>query len=327
MTALVTGGTGFIGTHLIDVLLKTGYRVRCLAKDRMYADSFPQESVELVIGNVCDSLPWESIFDGVDYVFHLAGVTRAKRKKDYFRGNYYATRHFLDVCRRYGRDVRKFIYVSSLAVAGPCRNGQPVNEQTPCLPISAYGWSKLLAEQEVLRYRDQFPVVILRPCAVYGPRERDFYAYMKMVKRGFRVLIGGRESLFSFLHVHDLANALVLAAEHPNSTGETYYLGSEEPFSTRELGETLADVMGTRPPLCIRVPLWLTYTAGWVSQGIGWILNKPVFLNTHRVKEMVQSVWSCSISKAKRDLGFMPLIGLREGLASTYAWYVEHAWL
>ena len=327
MTALVTGGTGFIGSHLIELLLEKGYQVRCLAKDRMYADSFPKESVELLIGDVCDSLPWESVFDGVEYIFHLAGVTRARKKDEYFRGNHHATKHFLNACKQHGRAIKKFIYVSSLAVAGPSRNGQPVDEDTPCLPISAYGWSKLLAELEISRCRKDFPTVVLRPSAVYGPRERDFYTYMKMVKRGFRVLIGGKETLFSLMHVHDLVNGIVLAAENPNSTGKTYYLGSEMPLSSGELGETLADVMGEKPPLRIPVPLWATYAAAWISQSIAVVTNRPVYLNVQKVKEVMQSVWSCSIAKAKGELGFMPKVGLREGLNWTYAWYAQHGWL
>lgn len=327
MTALVTGGTGFIGTHLIDGLLKKGYRIRCIAKDVMYADSIRRESVQIVIGNVCDPLPWEAIFDGVDYVYHLAGTVRARRKHEYVSGNYLATKHFLDVCRRYGRGIKKLIYVSSLAAAGPCRNGQPVDEKTPCFPISAYGWSKLLAERELLRFRGELPVVILRPCSIYGPRERDFYSYMKMVKRGFRVLIGGKESLLSLLHVRDLANGMILAAENQNSTGQTYFLGSEEPVSTKVLGDTLAEVMGARTPLCIHVPKSLTYVAASVTQVVGRITNRPMFFNLQRVKEVMHSVWSCSIEKAKRELGFNPQIGLREGLSSTYLWYVQHGWL
>lgn len=327
MIALVTGGTGFIGTHLIDVLVQKGYRVLCLAKDRLYADSLPPESVELVIGNVCDLLSWESIFDGVTHVFHLAGLTRARYKEEYLRGNYCATKHFLEVCRTYGRDVKKFVYVSSLAAAGPCRDGQPLDEDSPCFPVSAYGRSKLLAEQEILRWRQELPVVILRPCAIYGPRERDFYAYMKMVKRGFHVLIGGKESMLSLLHVRDLANGMILAAECANSTGQTYFLGSERPFSSSELAAAVAEVVGGRTPLCVRVPLSVTYAVAFVSQCVSWVINKPVYLNLQRVKEVMQSVWSCSIAKAKRELAFVPQLGLREGLALTYDWYVKHGWL
>lgn len=327
MKALVTGGTGFLGTHLIELLLAKGYSVRCLAKDRLHANCFPKNSVEIMIGDVSQTLEWEPIFGGVSHVFHLAGLTRASSKQEYVRGNYGATRHFLEVSRKYGRALKKFVYASSLAVTGPSESGEPVDEATPCRPVSAYGWSKFLAEREVFRYGEELPFVILRPSSIYGPRERDFLSFMKLVKHGVHVLIGGRETVMSLVHVRDVVKGMVLAAENDNSTGQVYCLGSKRAFSTGEIARSLAQIMGVRVPVRIRVPLSVTYAAACVSQTVGWLLNKPPFLNLERVKEVMRSPWICSIAKAQEQLGYVPEIGLREGLASTYEWYVQHGLL
>ena len=131
----------------------------------------------------------------------------------------------------------------------------------------------------------------------------------------------------SLVHVRDVANGMVLAAENDNSTGETYCLGSERAFSTGEIAQTLAEVMEVGVPLRVRVPVFVTYGAACVSQTLGWLLKRPSFLNLQRVKEVVRSPWVCSIAKAQEQLGYSPEIGLRDGLASTYEWYVRRGCL
>ncbi len=173
MEALVTGGTGFIGSHLIEELINEGFSVSSLVRstsDLKWIEGYP---VKIIEG---DCLNIESLKDtirGYDYIFHLAGITKADNKEDFYYTNVQGTENILNIVHQHNRKLKRFVYLSSLAVTGPSKNGTPVDTSFTPEPVSDYGKSKLRGEESVLRYKDYLPITIIRPPAVYGPRDKD----------------------------------------------------------------------------------------------------------------------------------------------------------
>ena len=326
MRVLVTGGTGFIGSHLVEKLVTDNHKVVCLAKDEMFACSLQNENVTTIIADLNNGNDWENILDNIDIVYHLAGITRARKNRDYFTGNTECTRNFVQACARHGRKIRRFVYVSSLTAVGPSPNGEPVNESTAPHPVSEYGRSKILAEQAVLSCRDHLPVSIVRPSAVYGPRDQDMYKYFRLIVHGLHPVIGFRKKRLNLIHVDDLVAGIRLAGEHPRAEDEIFFLGSKDSYSNEEIGEAIASAVHTRP-LRVRIPHALVYFVGAVAEVLGKFSNHPVFFNIQKARESVQHAWDCSIEKASLLLNFRPAMPLEQGMQSTYEWYLEHTWL
>ncbi len=326
MKILVTGATGFIGSHLVERLRSQGHEVRCIAKDPLNVGVLESAGCKVVLGDLNNGVDWDSLLDGIDIIYHVAGVTRCKRPEEYYEGNFRATQRFVEVCSRLCTRLSRFVYVSSLTAIGPARDGLPFGEDAPYHPVSHYGKSKMMAELEVLRAGDRIPVTIVRPTAVYGPRERDMYDYIKMIKRGLEVIIGFRRKLMSLIHSDDLVRGIMQAGESAVAAGRTYFLGSEEFYTEQELGATIARVVASHP-LCVHLPHALVYTVGAVAAGIGRLTRQQVFFNLEKARESVQPAWICSVERAKADFGFRQQVSLEAGMRMTYQWYRNNGWM
>ncbi len=326
MKTLVTGATGFIGTRLVEKLRERGVEVRCIAKDPMHILDLQSLGVEVTLADLNNGVSWERMLDGVDRVYHLAGATRAKRTSDYYTENHLATRRFVEICSRFPSSIERFVYVSSQTAAGPALGGVPLTEADTCHPVSEYGRSKLLAEGAVREAGKKLRITIVRPTAVYGPRDRDFLDYFKMILLGIQPLIGFREKVMNLVHVDDLVDGILLAGEHPSAVGETYFLGSEEWYSTGAIGAAIAAAVHRRP-IHLRIPHAVVYAIGALAQAAGWLAGQRVFFNIQKVRESTQKAWTCSVAKAMSQLGYRQKLSLGEGMASTYRWYREHGWL
>jgi len=326
MKILVTGGTGFIGSHLVEELIRKDHEVVCLARDEMYACEFPDSKVTTIIADLNNGNDWEKILERVDIVYHLAGVTRARTRQDYYTGNVDSTRNFIQACARHGRHISRFVYVSSLTAIGPSPTDHPLDETASPRPVSDYGRSKNLAEQAVLAHRDRLPVSIVRPSAVYGPRDQDMYMYFQLIARGLHPIIGLRKKQLNLVHVKDLVAGIILAGEHPRAENEVFFLGSPGHYSNEQIGKAIANAISIRP-LRIKVPHAFIYFFGGVAELLGKFGHHPVFFNIQKAREAVQQAWDCSIAKAQKRLNFMPVISLEQGMQSTYEWYLAHKWL
>ena len=326
MKAIVTGGTGFIGSHLIERLRQKDYQIVCIAKDAMYSSVLADPHIEVISSNLNDPLPWKSILSKADYFYHLAGVTRAKTNNDYYEGNYLTTKNLIVHCRHYGKNLKRFLYVSSLAAAGPCDNGYPLDEQSPCNPISHYGKSKLLAEQEMIKLRGLIPFTIVRPSAVYGPRDRDMFKYISMINLHFQPLIGLKRKWLNLIYVKDLVEGIIQLTENPQATDEIFFLGNEKANSTQEIGDAISLALNCRR-LKVTVPVAMVYGIGGLLEIIGKLTRQYVFFNIQKVREGCQISWDCSVEKVKSMIGFQPKISLVDGMFHTCQWYRENGWL
>ena len=326
MKAVVTGGTGFIGSHLIERLRQKKYQITCIAKDAMYSSVLTDPNIEVISGDLNGSLPWDLILQDADYFYHLAGVTRAKTNNDYYDGNYLTTKNLVGVCRQHGRNLKRFLYVSSLAAAGPCNNGHSIDEKCVCHPISHYGKSKLLAEQEVMKLKGLIPFTIVRPSAVYGPRDRDMFKYISMIRFHVQPLIGLKRKWLNLIHVNDLVEGIIQSTENPHAADEIFFLGHDKANSTQEIGDAISLALNCRR-LKITIPVALVYGIGGLLEMMGKLTRQYVFFNIQKVREGCQISWDCSVEKVKSLTGFQPQISLVDGMIHTCQWYRDNGWL
>ena len=276
MKALVTGGSGFIGSHLVEGLLNRGYEVACLVrKDAKWLEKLP---VELRRGDCGDPATLQGAIEGIDVVFHSAGLTKALRARDYHAVNDEGTKNLLQACIPHRKRIKKWIHVSSLACAGPSRDGLALKETDPCRPLTAYGRSKLAGERSVATHKDNFPVVIIRPPAVYGPRDGDFYPLFWLAQYGFTIAPRKGERTLSLCYVEDLVEGIILAAESSMPSGSIYYLSEETAYSWNDVAGEIGRAVG-RKITPLRVPSILLFLAAAATEGLAFLTGRPPLLN------------------------------------------------
>src|SRR5208283_1189048 len=183
MRILITGATGFIGSHLADALHNKGYQLRCLVRTTSSHEWIKHLPVEYAYGGLFDTKALNKAVENVDYIYHVAGLTKAKSRAEYFHGNHIATKNLLDAVLIANPNIKRFVHISSQAAVGPSAGGIPINEQTPFHPITAYGESKMEAEKECLGRMNKLPITITRPPAVYGPRDKDVFAFFDTMNK------------------------------------------------------------------------------------------------------------------------------------------------
>jgi nucleoside-diphosphate-sugar epimerase len=321
---LVTGGTGFIGTHLLERLAAQGERVRALVRRSGVTHRFPRAmpaGVETVYGDLASGAGLAEALYGSDTVIHLAGVTKALRPEDYYTGNVRTTRQLAQAMA--GRGIR-LVHVSSLAAIGPATPGAPLAEDAEAHPLTHYGKSKLDAERVV---RDLAPdAVIVRPPVVYGPRDTDVLQLLKSISKGLVLEMAGGERWFSAIYVKDLVEGLLAAAAAPRAAGRAYFLAHAKPVSWRQLGASAARIMA-RTPRVVTVPFAVARAVGACGELWARLSGKPGIISREKIAEARCMAWTCDTGRAARELGFVAPTSLDEGLAATLAWYKEAGWL
>jgi len=326
LKVLVTGATGFIGSHLVDALVQQGDRVRCLVRDTNRLGWVKDSPVEFVVGNCREKNSLKKAVQDVDQVFHLAGVTTAVKEKTYFEVNGLGTENLAQACIENNPRLQKFIYVSSQAAAGPCRSGAKKKESDPCDPVSPYGKSKLLGEELALSRSHALPLLILRPCAAYGPRDKGFYTLCKCLSKRIKPGLADHDQYISMCHVDDLVRAILLAAETRTESGEIFFLSDGHDYRMEEIGDIFAQAMAINP-LKLRLPRQMLFGMAFFAECFSRLTGTPSILSRGKVEEMICTNWLCDISKARALLGYEPRIPLARGAALTVAWYRKENWL
>jgi nucleoside-diphosphate-sugar epimerase len=320
--ALVTGANGFIGSHLVERLLAEGHRVRCLvraASDRRWIQDLP---VEFVVGDVTDPVTLPPAVAGADWIFHLGGAVKALDEAAFVKINAEGTRHLAEAAVHQG--TRRIVLISSLAAAGPSPDGHPLGEDDPPRPVSAYGRSKLAAEEAV--FRSGAPAVVLRPPAVYGPRDRDVLVFFRMAARGLALIIGDAKRPLSLVHVSDLVSSALCAATETDIEGRTYFVSDGRIHDWIGVVEALGRALGRRPRR-LKVPSPVLGLAAWIEERRAARTGGRPLLTRERLREFRSGAWVCDGSRASRELKLKPPVALEQGLASTAAWYRENGWL
>ncbi len=326
MNALVTGSNGFIGSFLVEKLLKEGFSVRCLVRRTSNLRWINDLNIELCYGELSDPASLGPAVQGIDIVFHLGGLTRGLKEDDYISGNVTTTQNLLNACLDNAPKHLKFVFVSSQAAGGPSLDGRPLTEDNANSPMSMYGRSKFLAERAVMQFAQTRAATIVRPPSVYGPRDTDFYTLFKNARYGFLPIVGKGRQKISIIHVRDLVDGIFLAATQSQTNGEIFFLSSDEDVCFAELARIIGAALDKKIRL-VNMPLPLIRAVVAVASLVSKITKRPSILNKDKVAEMSQPVWLCSNEKAKRVLDFQPGIALQHGMRETAEWYKQHGWL
>lgn len=324
-TAFVTGGTGFLGSHLVDLLLEEGYaEVRCLVRSRKkWLDGTDIVSIP---GTLEDREALERGCSGVDVVYHLAAVTRAQEWETYRKVNIDGTRRLLDVISGLERKPRRTLAASSLAVIGTGTDGL-AHESTPAEPVSGYGRSKIEMERVVGTYQADVPTTIIRPSVVYGPRDRDLLTFFRTVNYGLCPIVGDPERPeISLVHARDLVRGMIQAAHAPVAEGETYFISSERPYSWAEIKAAACEALDRRA-LTIPVPRKAVAWFGTAAEQAGRLAGFYPPFNREKARELLHACKMCSVEKARRDFDYRQHDSLADGFSETAAWYRREDWL
>ncbi|MCI0706906.1 MAG: NAD-dependent epimerase/dehydratase family protein [Ignavibacteriae bacterium] len=323
----MTGGTGFVGSHVVEQLLGQGFKVQCLVRpSRSNPGWLEGTAAEIIKVDLTSIEALKPVLRDSEYIFHIAGTTKVRRKEEYYTGNVLTTRAILAAARENSK-LKKICHISSLSAVGPSLDGSSPDETTPCKPVSLYGQTKYEAEQVVASFADDIPSVILRPPTVYGPRDTDVLEMYQWTSRGIMPIIGKEEKTLSMIHVSDLARGIIEATLSNKSTGKTYFIANEPIYTYSRIVKLLTEIQHKKKALMVKFPDFGVKALAAVTEIGSKFASRPNILNSDKVNEILQPHWICDPRKIKEELGFVTNISLEEGLRTTFEWYKAHKWL
>ncbi|HMA46177.1 MAG TPA: NAD-dependent epimerase/dehydratase family protein, partial [Frankiaceae bacterium] len=308
-----------------EALAARGDAVTVLARSEGRAAPLARLGVTVVLGTLDDGPALAAALRGADVVFHLAGLTAAATPAEYLRVNADGTRRLLEAAAAAAPAPSRFVYVSTQAVLGPSAAGARLAEDAPCHPLTAYGRSKLAGE-EAVRTATGIAWTIVRPAAVYGPRDREFLTMFALARRGLAPVFGSGSQQLSLVYAPDLADAIVRAGTAPAAAGRTYHDAHPEVVTTRDLVRAIGRAVGRRPlvvpvPAAVATPLVAAIGALAAARG------RPSVLNRDKMREFLAPAWLLDVAAAERDLGWRAALDVAEGTRRTAEWYRREGWL
>lgn len=326
---LLTGASGFIGSFLVEEALKRNYEVYAGIRKTSNTEYLSDPRIKLIELNFSDipSLK-KKIAEAprFDFIIHNAGLTKAFKKKDYFISNYQYTRNLIDVLISEKRVPEKFIYMSSLAAYGPGHPLQlsPVRTTDTPKPVTSYGKSKLESENYLFSLPD-FPHIIIRPTAVYGPREKDLFTLIKLINKNIEFFVGFKKQHLSFVYVKDLVKAVFQVMES-DVINKGYFVSDGNVYDAQTLGNIIKEQLGKKT-IRIKIPNELVRLIALITEASKYISRKQPVLNLEKVNELECVNWKCDIQPLIDDLNFKPEYDLSRGVRETIEWYKQANWL
>jgi len=314
--ALVTGGTGFIGSHLVEALVSRNWQVLCLVRTKSRTRFLQSLPVEIVRGDPRDSAFLERAVEDQDYVFHLAARIRSAPKKVYQDANHFFTRNLAEACLRNRSGIKRFVYVSSIAAAGPSAGSSYSDESQPASPTSEYGRTKLKGEECLKRLAERLPSTIIRPPNVYGPRQKETGMLIKIIRSRVVPMLSSDREKTSLIYVKDLIQGIILAALSVRTINQIYYLTDEKGYSWRHLILAMKrEILGSSFFLPIPEPvIALLASCADLYNRIG---KHRVYFGKRVWRALIETPWLFTSRKAARDFGFRARYTLNEGIAET----------
>ena len=334
MKALVTGANGFIGEHLVRTLLEHGDEVRAMVRREPAGEPLRRLGAEVVLGDVTRSESLPAAVLGVDVVFHLAGLVKALRSEELFKVNESGARNISEACARQ-TSPPVLVLVSSLAAAGPARNGHPRTESDPAEPVSNYGRSKRAGEVAAVEFARHVPVTIVRPPVVFGEGDMNTWLLFQPIARhGLHAVPGLTPRKVSLVHADDLAKALWLAAgkgtrvaEGEGAAAGCYFVAGDHDPEYDELGRLIGNAVGRSRVFVVRTPDWMGRCAGAASELVSRLRGQPAIFNLDKMREASAGSWVCSSERIRNELGFRVARPLADRLQQTADWYARQGLL
>jgi nucleoside-diphosphate-sugar epimerase len=319
---LVTGGNGFLGSHIVETLIEVGHHVVCCVRKTANLKWIKNLNVEYKYGNLNDISFLKTIINKIDIVIHCAGIVCALRRYDYFETNVEITRKLCNAIIDINPNLKKFVFISSQAAMGPAKSVNDVkNTNKENHPVSDYGLSKLIAEVEIKKILyEKVPYTILRPAAVYGPRDNGMLVLFKLIHKHLRPTIMTKRIL-QLVYVRDVAYAVVLCLNNKKTDNNTYFIASSDMYSWSELFESISNFVCVKT-IPIPVPNFIFKLVGMGSDFLSRITNKAILLNSQKIKEMLQNYWIANTEPAESDLG-IKFTSLEVASKITYNWCLD----
>lgn len=326
MKVLLTGASGFVGSHILDSLcargIPTAVLLRPASNQRFIQAHLPQLDVR--IGSISDPQSLGAALQDITHVIHCAGCVKALHISEFYTVNHMGARNVVEAVNRQPGRIQRLVHISSLAAGGPAVPDRPAREEDPPHPVSEYGRSKLAGEQEVRNCESEH--VILRPPAVYGPRDDAFLPLFKAIKAHILPRFGGGRLALSFIFVKDLAEIAVACLTHPAAGGKTFYVASPEITKAHALAEEIASQMKTWT-LTVPLPTAALWPLCQLQEAISRLTGRPAVLSRQKYAELRAPGWVCDPARLRQELGLVCATRLKDGIADTLAWYRQQGWL
>jgi nucleoside-diphosphate-sugar epimerase len=322
VSAFVTGAAGFVGSHVVEALLARGLEVRALVRRPEAEAALAAAGARPVRGALEDAAAVRGALTGVSTVYHVAGLTSGA-EADLHAVNADATRRLLALAGEVCPGAR-IVYVSSQAALGPSPRGTPLAEDAPCRPVSAYGRSKLAGEDAVRA--SPLAWTIVRPPAVYGPRDREFLRLFRIARSGLVPVFGTGAQELTLVYAGDLAEAIVAAGTSPAAAREVLHAGHPEIARSRDVARAAARALN-RGAVLLPVPGVLAGPIVALIARAAAAAGRRTVVTPDKMAEFLAPAWLLDSRKADRLLGWRAATDLRTGFARTAAWYREAGWL
>jgi len=322
---LLTGGTGFVGSHLVEKALQNGDTIYALVRKSSNTTHLKSLGVRCLVAGMTDELALDNVIaqltnEGVklDAVIHCAALTKANDWGTFEYVNVKATGKFIQILQKYQSDLPRFVFISSLAASGPTEIGKKIvaADQNP---ITLYGRSKI--EAEAVIKKSGIPYTILRPTAVYGPREKDIFTLFQIINRGLFPLIGSNQQALTFVYVKDLVDIILKATKMP-ATQQAHFVTDGNVYEKAALGEYVKKHLD-KSAFRFTIPLRAVRGLAFISQ----TFSKSAPLNLEKYKELKAASWNCTIDNTIVDFAFKPTYNLDKGVKETVEWYQKEGWL
>lgn len=323
---LVTGASGFVGSHLARKLLTEGFEVRIIARPTSNTSRLHMAGAEVITGDLTDKECVRKAVTGVDTVYHIAALFRKAKlpDSDYWAVNYQAALDLLHAS--YDAGVSRYVHCSTVGVLGHICN-PPANESTPYNPGDIYQITKCEAEKAVLKFQEEtgYPITVIRPAGIYGPGDTRWLKLFKGISRRRFPMVGSGNTYIHFVYIDDLVDAFRRAADTPEAIGKVYIIAGERYVTLNELVQTIADAVNVAP-LSIHIPVKPVHMLSGVCEDFCRTFRIEPPLYRRRVDFFVKDR-AFDITNARNDLGYSPTVDLSDGIARTANWYKEQALL
>ena len=333
MNILITGASGFIGGFIVEKALEEGLNVFAAVRktsSKKYLKDPRINFIEIDFSN-CEKLTkqledFSKENGSIDYVIHNAGVTKVLSEKEYNKVNFEYSKNLVEAIIKSGHKLKKFVFVSSLAASGPGQHNtdKPISLLDLPKPVTEYGRSKLKTE-EYLKGLSNFPYVIMRPPAVFGPRDADMFSFFKLISNKLEIYIGSNLQYLSFIYVKDLASAIIRATT--SQVQQKIYFISDNQTYTNVIFSERIKVLMDKKTFVIKLPMFLVNIVAFLSENAGKLTKKPSPLNVDKINELKCSNWLCDASSFYLDTDFKVQYTLDKGIEETIKWYKDEKWL